>query len=103
VCRTIGLRETWYFGLQFQDAKNYIAWLKLDKKVWNVWINVFFELRLVQLWIVDNQKVPVSTAPVSCFRPVLGFYCFDAEPDPGRELFYADPGPYPDSTLEKDK
>lgn len=33
VCRTIGLRETWYFGLQFQDAKNYIAWLKLDKKV----------------------------------------------------------------------
>jgi len=33
VCRTIGLRETWYFGLQFQDAKNYVAWLKLDKKV----------------------------------------------------------------------
>ncbi|XP_023328819.1 merlin isoform X2 [Eurytemora carolleeae] len=33
VCRTIGLRETWYFGLQFQDCKNYIAWLKLDKKV----------------------------------------------------------------------
>jgi hypothetical protein len=67
------LRETWYFGLQFQDAKNYIAWLKLDKKVWNVWINVFFELRLAQLWIVDNQKVPVSTVPVSCFRPVMGF------------------------------
>jgi len=33
VCRTIGLRESWYFGLQFQDAKNYIAWLKLEKKV----------------------------------------------------------------------
>ena len=22
-----------YFGLQYQDSKGYIAWLKLDKKV----------------------------------------------------------------------
>ena len=33
VCRTIGLRETWYFGLQYVDTKGYIAWLKFDKKV----------------------------------------------------------------------
>lgn len=33
VCRTIGLRETWYFGLQYVDAKGYTAWLKFDKKV----------------------------------------------------------------------
>lgn len=33
VCRTIGLRETWYFGLQYEDSKNCIQWLKLDKKV----------------------------------------------------------------------
>lgn len=33
VCKTIGLRETWYFGLQFSDSKGYIAWLKFDKKV----------------------------------------------------------------------
>ena len=33
VWRTIGLRETWYFGLQFQDSKGYVAWLKLDKRV----------------------------------------------------------------------
>lgn len=32
VCRTIGLRETWYFGLQFEDSKGFISWLKLDKK-----------------------------------------------------------------------
>ncbi|XP_071575669.1 merlin isoform X4 [Temnothorax nylanderi] len=32
VCRTIGLRETWYFGLQYEDAKGFISWLKLDKK-----------------------------------------------------------------------
>ena len=33
VCRTTGLRETWYFGLQYQDNKGYPAWLKLEKKV----------------------------------------------------------------------
>lgn len=33
VCRTIGLRETWFFGLQYEDSKNCIAWLKFDKKV----------------------------------------------------------------------
>ncbi|EFA04811.1 Moesin/ezrin/radixin homolog 2-like Protein [Tribolium castaneum] len=33
VCRTIGLRETWYFGLQYEDSKGFINWLKLDKKV----------------------------------------------------------------------
>ncbi|KAL4223787.1 Merlin [Mactra antiquata] len=33
VCKTIGLRETWYFGLQYIDSKSYIAWLKFDKKV----------------------------------------------------------------------
>ena len=33
VTRTIGLRETWYFGLQFQDSKGYLAWLKMEKRV----------------------------------------------------------------------
>ncbi|KAJ0008708.1 hypothetical protein NQD34_016123 [Periophthalmus magnuspinnatus] len=33
VARTIGLRETWYFGLQFVDNKGFITWLNADKKV----------------------------------------------------------------------
>ncbi|XP_050069248.1 moesin/ezrin/radixin homolog 2 isoform X1 [Anopheles maculipalpis] len=33
ICRTIGLRETWYFGLQFEDLKGNLSWLKMDKKV----------------------------------------------------------------------
>uniref|UniRef100_T1IRN5 Moesin/ezrin/radixin homolog 1 n=1 Tax=Strigamia maritima TaxID=126957 RepID=T1IRN5_STRMM len=33
VCRTTGLRETWYFGLQYPDAKGMYAWLKFDQKV----------------------------------------------------------------------
>ncbi len=33
VARTIGLREIWYFGLQFVDTKGFITWLNPDKKV----------------------------------------------------------------------
>ena len=33
VCRTIGLREDHYFGLQYIDSKGFIAWLKMDKKI----------------------------------------------------------------------
>uniref|UniRef100_A0A8C4SJ85 Ezrin b n=1 Tax=Erpetoichthys calabaricus TaxID=27687 RepID=A0A8C4SJ85_ERPCA len=33
VVKTIGLREVWYFGLQYMDSKGYMTWLKLDKKV----------------------------------------------------------------------
>ncbi|XP_037602849.1 ezrin a [Sebastes umbrosus] len=33
VARTIGLREIWYFGLQFVDAKGFLTWLNSDKKV----------------------------------------------------------------------
>ncbi|KAF4074227.1 hypothetical protein AMELA_G00237130 [Ameiurus melas] len=32
VCRTLGLRETWFFGLQYH-VKDTVAWLKMDKKV----------------------------------------------------------------------
>lgn len=33
VVKTIGLREIWFFGLQFIDAKGLVTWLKLNKKV----------------------------------------------------------------------
>ncbi|XP_056283648.1 ezrin b [Pseudoliparis swirei] len=33
VVKTVGLREVWYFGLQYQDGKGYYTWLKLEKKV----------------------------------------------------------------------
>ncbi|XP_072313344.1 ezrin a [Eucyclogobius newberryi] len=33
VARTIGLRELWYFGLQFVDSKGFITWLNSEKKV----------------------------------------------------------------------
>ncbi|MFH4976889.1 hypothetical protein AB6A40_003598 [Gnathostoma spinigerum] len=33
VVKTVGLREIWYFGLQYTDTKGYPTWLKLNKKV----------------------------------------------------------------------
>lgn len=32
VCRTLGLRETWFFGLQY-SIKDTVAWLKMERKV----------------------------------------------------------------------
>ncbi len=31
--KTIGLREVWFFGLQYTDSKGLTTWLKLNKKV----------------------------------------------------------------------
>lgn len=33
VCRAFGLREEWYFGLQYEDTKGNVCWLKKEKKV----------------------------------------------------------------------
>ena len=33
VVKTIGLREIWFFGLQYIDSKGFSTWLKLNKKV----------------------------------------------------------------------
>ncbi|KAA3670577.1 uncharacterized protein DEA37_0014461, partial [Paragonimus westermani] len=33
VCNTVGLREVWYFGLTYLDAKGVQKWLKLNKKI----------------------------------------------------------------------
>ncbi|KAK0417471.1 hypothetical protein QR680_013029 [Steinernema hermaphroditum] len=33
VCRIIGLREIWYFGLQYTNKKGYSCWLQMDAKI----------------------------------------------------------------------
>ncbi|XP_052861914.1 moesin/ezrin/radixin homolog 2 isoform X1 [Anopheles cruzii] len=40
ICRTVGLRETWYFGLQYEDSKGNLSWLKMDKKVLDQSVNM---------------------------------------------------------------
>lgn len=58
VVKTIGLREVWYFGLQYVDNKGFPTWLKLDKKVsrvnylqasnWELVSSVDVETRMLQ-------------------------------------------------------
>lgn len=33
VTKSLGLRETWYFGLQYRDDSDLMAWLDLDEKI----------------------------------------------------------------------
>lgn len=40
--KTVGLREVWFFGLQYVDSKGYITWLKLNKKVSQKFIHFCF-------------------------------------------------------------
>ena len=41
VVKTIGLREVWFFGLQYVDSKNLTTWLKLNKKVAKLLISIY--------------------------------------------------------------
>ena len=42
VCKTVGLREVWYFGLQYVDSKNLVAWARMHKKVLKFFFFFFF-------------------------------------------------------------
>lgn len=48
VVKTIGLREVWFFGLQYTDSKGDLTWIKLYKKVG-------FGVCDVLLWPVDRS------------------------------------------------
>lgn len=45
VCRTIGLRETWFFGLQYEDSKGILSWLKMDKKGGNECFKLCYNIK----------------------------------------------------------
>lgn len=45
VVKTIGLREVWFFGLQYTDNKGDMTWIKLYKKV-SVYLLFFFHMIL---------------------------------------------------------
>lgn len=55
VVKTIGLREVWFFGLQYTDSKGDLTWIKLYKKVrYSHFIlfcygNIYLEIFLVNL------------------------------------------------------
>lgn len=41
VVKTIGLREVWFFGLQYTDSKGDLTWVKLYRKVCTLYIQIY--------------------------------------------------------------
>ena len=54
VCRALGLRETWFFGLQY-DIKDTVAWLKMEKRVSDSNISLVLFTALSHVNTVDIQ------------------------------------------------
>lgn len=65
VVKTIGLREVWYFGLQYVDNKGFQTWLKLDKKVTNFRLTV--EQRLKLTWFLMCYWLQLHKLFTSCW------------------------------------
>lgn len=42
VVKTIGLREVWFFGLQYTDSKGDLTWIKLYKRVRVLFSTIFY-------------------------------------------------------------
>ncbi|KAI8423937.1 hypothetical protein MSG28_002608 [Choristoneura fumiferana] len=61
VVKTIGLREVWFFGLQYTDSKGDLTWIKLYKKP------------LTQFTGVNRQWLLLSCVRPSCWRALAGF------------------------------
>lgn len=63
VVKTIGLREVWFFGLQYTDPKGDLTWIKLYKKVsrqfWILFLLLVFSpfetLKFVCLLLLASQ------------------------------------------------
>lgn len=60
--KTIGLREIWYFGLQYTDNKGYSTWLRLDKKV-RASIVLFFHIKRI-IEVKRGETFPLE--PLGC-------------------------------------
>jgi len=64
----VGLREVWYFGLQYTDNKGFLTWLKLDKKVFLILYRkcIVFEPVFAPIRANTNTKTHVEV-PLLCF------------------------------------
>lgn len=58
VVKTIGLREVWFFGLQYTDSKGDLTWIKLYKKVsFIIFILISSKNSVALLWKFGEKGV----------------------------------------------
>ncbi|KAL3278254.1 hypothetical protein HHI36_013591 [Cryptolaemus montrouzieri] len=62
VVKTIGLREVWFFGLQYTDSKGDLTWIKLYKKV-----SERFQLERAR----KSNKLEFEALSVLCFWKII--------------------------------
>ncbi|XP_062534161.1 moesin/ezrin/radixin homolog 1-like isoform X2 [Armigeres subalbatus] len=55
VVKTIGLREVWFFGLQYTDSKGDLTWIKLYKKVRTLLLRTLVG-RFLCAWVVARRR-----------------------------------------------
>ena len=72
VARTVGLREVWYFGLRYVDDKEFVSWLRTDKKVVSYCHNNNnYYINVLSLWInlyQKNNRMCFSSGPSFILR-----------------------------------
>ncbi|XP_055381866.1 moesin/ezrin/radixin homolog 1 isoform X2 [Condylostylus longicornis] len=56
VVKTIGLREVWFFGLQYTDSKGDLTWIKLYKKPENNFLRVVKKVKKLKKYVDKKQK-----------------------------------------------
>ncbi|XP_070165078.1 moesin/ezrin/radixin homolog 1 isoform X2 [Polyergus mexicanus] len=68
VVKTIGLREVWFFGLQYTDNKGDLTWIKLYKKSGLSFLSRVIPCSLQKICHVMNQEVKKETPLQFKFR-----------------------------------
>lgn len=60
VVKTIGLREVWFFGLQYTDNKGDLTWIKLYKKVGYLREFALFALLFLSFFFLSQPSLIFS-------------------------------------------
>lgn len=68
VVKTIGLREVWFFGLQYVDEKGLTTWLKLNKKVHLRGCSVELDIIIELMGLCKKRNFMYSTCMMSCLN-----------------------------------
>ena len=80
VVKTIGLREIWFFGLQYTDSKGYQTWLKLNKNVLaqvreeggiHTGNDLCFKTKVIQWRTFHKQEIRPKEKPLATIFPCL--------------------------------
>lgn len=71
VVKTIGLREVWFFGLQYTDSKGDLTWIKLYKKVCSMicfFLSFSYFMRSLYSFILFHCKIEKNVQLIISYK-----------------------------------